>query len=105
MSSPASAATPPASPAAPISPSRRCATPSTPRSARIGEALRAARPDALIVIAAEHFANFFMNNMPAYAIGMADHYEGPIEDPDWLGIERTRVPGQRRAVAAADRAR
>ncbi len=30
---------------------------------------------------AEHFANFFMNNMPAYAIGMADHYEGPIEDP------------------------
>ena len=34
-----------------------------------------------------------MNNMPAYAIGMADHYEGPIEDPAWLGIERTRVPG------------
>ena len=34
-----------------------------------------------------------MNNMPAYAIGMADEYEGPIEDPDWLGIPRTRVPG------------
>ena len=29
----------------------------------------------------------------AYAIGMADHYEGPIEDPGWLGIARTRVPG------------
>ena len=40
--------------------------------------LRAAQPDALIVVAAEHFANFFMNNMPAYAIGMADHYEGPV---------------------------
>jgi 2,3-dihydroxyphenylpropionate 1,2-dioxygenase len=60
---------------------------------RLGDSLRAARPDALIVIAAEHFANFFMDNMPAYAIGMADRYEGPIEDPGWLGIARTRVPG------------
>jgi 2,3-dihydroxyphenylpropionate 1,2-dioxygenase len=50
------------------------------------DALHATRPDALIVIAAEHFANFFMNNMPAYAIGMADSYRGPIEDPDWLRI-------------------
>ena len=59
----------------------------------LGESLRDARPDALIVIAAEHFANFFMNNMPAYAMGMADHYEGPIEDPKWLGIEKVRIPG------------
>ena len=59
----------------------------------LGESMREARPDALIVIAAEHFANFFMDNMPAYAIGMADRYEGPIEDPGWLGIERTRIPG------------
>jgi hypothetical protein len=57
------------------------------------EKLVAAKPDALIVVAAEHFANFFMNNMPSFAIGMADHYEGPIEDPAWLGIERTRIPG------------
>ena len=59
----------------------------------MGAALRAARPDALVVVAAEHFANFFMHNMPAYAMGMADAYEGPIEDPAWLGIARTRVPG------------
>ena len=69
-------------------------------------AMRAAQPDALIVIAAEHFANFFMNNMPAYAIGMADHYEGPIEDPAWLGIERDRVPGNaalsQRLIARGD---
>ena len=49
--------------------------------------------DALIVVAAEHFANFFMNNMPAYCMGMAEDYYGPIEDPDWLKIERTKVPG------------
>ena len=60
---------------------------------RLGESLRAARPDAIVVVAAEHFANFFMDNMPAYAIGMAEHYEGPIEDPAWLGIARTRIPG------------
>jgi 2,3-dihydroxyphenylpropionate 1,2-dioxygenase len=60
---------------------------------RMGEDLHAAGPDALIVIGAEHFGNFFMNNMPAFAIGMANHYEGPIEDPAWLNIERRRVPG------------
>jgi 2,3-dihydroxyphenylpropionate 1,2-dioxygenase len=55
--------------------------------------LEASRPDALVVIAAEHFANFFMNNMPAYCIGMADSYAGPIEDEQWLAIRRTTVPG------------
>ncbi len=59
----------------------------------MADALHAAGPDVLIIVAAEHFANFFMNNMPSFAIGMAPHYEGPIEDPGWLGIERTRVPG------------
>ena len=71
----------------------------------LGESMRETKPDALIVIAAEHFANFFMDNMPAYAIGMADQYDGPIEDPGWLGIERTRVPGNadlsRRLIAEA----
>jgi aromatic ring-opening dioxygenase catalytic subunit (LigB family) len=49
--------------------------------------------EALMVIAAEHFANFFMNNMPAYCIGMAESYDGPIEDPKWLGIEKQKIPG------------
>jgi aromatic ring-opening dioxygenase catalytic subunit (LigB family) len=60
---------------------------------RMREALEASRPDAIMIIAAEHFANFFMNNMPAYCIGMADQYEGPIEDPDWLRIPRRTIPG------------
>jgi aromatic ring-opening dioxygenase catalytic subunit (LigB family) len=57
--------------------------------------IEATKPDALIVVAAEHFANFFMDNMPTFAIGMADHYDGPIEDPEWLGIKKVRVPGDR----------
>jgi aromatic ring-opening dioxygenase catalytic subunit (LigB family) len=59
----------------------------------MAQQLAATRPDALMVIAAEHFANFFMNNMPSFAVGMADSYHGPIEDPAWLGIARTQVPG------------
>jgi aromatic ring-opening dioxygenase catalytic subunit (LigB family) len=55
--------------------------------------LHAAKPDALIVVGAEHFGNFFMNNMPAFAIGMADDYEGPIEDPEWLKIPRRHIKG------------
>ena len=57
------------------------------------EQLEASKPDALIVVAAEHFANFFMNNMPSFAVGMADSYEGPIEDPDWLNIQKFTAPG------------
>ncbi|HVE51987.1 MAG TPA: extradiol ring-cleavage dioxygenase, partial [Ramlibacter sp.] len=60
---------------------------------RMGEQLRAAKPDAVVIVAAEHFANFFMDKMPSFAVGMADHYEGPIEDPQWLGIARRRIPG------------
>ena len=60
---------------------------------RLRTQLAAARPDALLVVAAEHFANFFMSNMPSFAIGMAERYSGPIEDPAWLRIERTSIPG------------
>lgn len=62
---------------------------------RMRDDIAATRPDAIVVVAAEHFANFFMNNMPSFAIGMADHYEGPIEDAAWLGIEPFRAPGHR----------
>ena len=49
--------------------------------------------EALIVIAAEHFGNFFMNNMPAYCMGIGEKYEGPIEDPEWIKIAKTSIPG------------
>ncbi len=59
----------------------------------LGDEMRATRPDALVLVGAEHFGNFFMNNMPAFAMGMADEYHGPVEDPAWLGIAKTRIPG------------
>lgn len=60
---------------------------------RMRQAIVESGAEALVVVAAEHFANFFMNNMPAYAMGMGEEYEGPIEDPDWLKIPRTTIPG------------
>jgi 2,3-dihydroxyphenylpropionate 1,2-dioxygenase len=57
--------------------------------------IEASGAEAVVVVAAEHFANFFMDNMPSFAIGMADFYDGPIEDPAWLGIEPFRAPGNR----------
>ena len=72
--------------------------------ARMREAIEAERPDALVIVAAEHFANFFMNNMPAFAMGMAEYYDGPIEDEKWLAIPRTRIRGNaqlsRRLIAS-----
>jgi len=55
--------------------------------------IEASGAQALIVMAAEHFANFFMNNMPAFCIGIGEKYSGPIEDPAWLRIPKTEVPG------------
>jgi 2,3-dihydroxyphenylpropionate 1,2-dioxygenase len=55
--------------------------------------IEASGAEALIVMAAEHFANFFMNNMPAFCIGIGEQYSGPIEDPEWLKIPKTSIPG------------
>src|ERR1700740_1996246 len=39
--------------------------------------LDAARPDAIVVIANDHFNTFFLNNFPTFAIGVADATFGP----------------------------
>lgn len=39
--------------------------------------LDAARPDAIVVVANDHFNTFFMNNFPTFAIGVADAASGP----------------------------
>lgn len=71
---------------------------------RLRARLEAARLDALVIVSAEHFTNFFMDNMPAFCFGVADGYPGPSEDEPFLKIPKTRVPGAAplaRALAAA----
>jgi 2,3-dihydroxyphenylpropionate 1,2-dioxygenase len=58
---------------------------------RLGVALRATRPDAIVVFAAEHWANFFLNNYPAFCIGRAARYVGPLEES--LNIPQGVVQG------------
>jgi 2,3-dihydroxyphenylpropionate 1,2-dioxygenase len=58
---------------------------------RLGQRLAESKPDAIVALTVEHWANFFLNNMPAFCIGRADYYDGPIEE--WLRIPKGRVPG------------
>lgn len=55
--------------------------------------IEASGAEALVVMAAEHFGNFFMNNMPAFCVGIGEKYSGPIEDPEWLKIPKTEITG------------
>ena len=59
---------------------------------RLGERLAQAKPDVIVALTVEHWANFFLNGMPTFCIGRADHYDGPVEE--WLRIPKARVPGE-----------
>jgi aromatic ring-opening dioxygenase catalytic subunit (LigB family) len=54
-------------------------------------ALEVADVDILIVVAPDHFTNFFVDNMPAFCVGFNEEYYGPTED--WLGLKARQVKG------------
>lgn len=58
---------------------------------QVGEELRAARPDTVIVISDDHVHNFFLDNMPAFCIGTTDAYPTPVEH--WLKADRQVLKG------------
>lgn len=58
---------------------------------RLGAALQASRPDAIVIFAAEHWANFFVDNYPAFCIGRASAYRGPLEES--INIPQGTVKG------------
>ncbi|MGH7870914.1 MAG: extradiol ring-cleavage dioxygenase [Candidatus Binatia bacterium] len=61
---------------------------------KLGAMLAAAKPDVIVAFSVEHWANFFLNQMPSFCIGRAEHYDGPIEE--WLRIPKARVLGDAR---------
>jgi aromatic ring-opening dioxygenase catalytic subunit (LigB family) len=63
----------------------------------LGRRLAAARPDAVVVVSDDHLHNFFLDNLPAFAIGAADSYQTPIEA--WLKAEKRTLPGEARLGA------
>jgi 2,3-dihydroxyphenylpropionate 1,2-dioxygenase len=58
---------------------------------QLGVRIAASKPDVIVALTVEHWANFFLNSMPAFCIGRAAHYDGPIEE--WLRVPKARVPG------------
>jgi aromatic ring-opening dioxygenase catalytic subunit (LigB family) len=58
---------------------------------QVGMEIRAAGPDAIVVISDDHLHNFFMNNLPAFCIGAGDQYPTPVEH--WLKTDKLILPG------------
>lgn len=48
----------------------------------LGQRIAATRPDVLLMIGADHWTNFFLDNMPAICLGVGDEHDGPPEQ--WL---------------------
>ena len=57
----------------------------------MGDRIRALAPDAVLLISDDHLHNFFLDNLPAFCVGAADHYDTPVEH--WLKVERQTVAG------------
>jgi aromatic ring-opening dioxygenase catalytic subunit (LigB family) len=65
------------------------------RVSQVAAAIAESRPDAVVVVSAEHFTNFFLSNLPTFAVGMASSYDMPANDTfaHFLRIPRCRYPG------------
>lgn len=63
--------------------------------AQLGQRMAELRPDAIVAVSVEHFTNFFLNNLPAFAIGTAGAYEGPAtaEMGEFLNVRQHDYPG------------
>jgi len=58
---------------------------------KVGDELRTARPDVVIVISDDHVHNFFLDNLPAFCIGATNAYPTPVEH--WLKAEKRVLKG------------
>jgi len=57
------------------------------------EQLEAARPDVIIELTSDHFVNFFLDKMPAFAVAVVDKADGPHESwrtMPWYEIKSDR---------------
>jgi aromatic ring-opening dioxygenase catalytic subunit (LigB family) len=57
----------------------------------LGRRLAAVRPDVLIELSADHWTNFFLDNLPNVCIGVGDSHDGPPE-PFMKDFQRS-IPG------------
>lgn len=57
----------------------------------VGDALRRAEPETVVVISDDHLHNFFLDNLPAFCIGAAAAYPTPVEH--WLKADKQTLQG------------
>jgi aromatic ring-opening dioxygenase catalytic subunit (LigB family) len=54
------------------------------------------KPDVVIGVANDHLLNFPMDNLPDFAVGIGDHWEGPAPwFRDWLNVPDYQIQGHR----------
>jgi hypothetical protein len=49
----------------------------------VSEHMEAVDPDILLMFDSDHFSSFFLHNLPAFAVGVAETTQGPGNDDDW----------------------
>jgi aromatic ring-opening dioxygenase catalytic subunit (LigB family) len=57
----------------------------------LGNAMHALRPTLLVIVAPDHFQNFFIDNMPAVCVGCGETHRGPAEP--WIENPPQEIPG------------
>jgi aromatic ring-opening dioxygenase catalytic subunit (LigB family) len=64
--------------------------------AEVGSAIADLAPEAIVGVSVEHFTNFFLSNLPAFAIGTASRYRGPAtaQMATFLNLAERDYPGQ-----------
>ena len=83
-------------PHGPMLPQQVAAAPGQLRSEalmkQVRQELERAEPDLVIVVASDHFTNFFYNNLPQFCVGAIEEAEGPSET--YCVMPRREVKGQ-----------
>ncbi|WP_213571174.1 hypothetical protein [Rhodococcus sp. USK13] len=63
--------------------------------AQARDRIEALRPDAIIAVSVEHFTNFNLGNLPAFAVATGESYLGPVtaEMANFVNVPQHRYPG------------
>ena len=63
--------------------------------AEVGRRIEELAPDVIVAVSVEHFTNFHLGNLPAFAIATGESYLGPVtkEMGSFLNVEQHRYPG------------
>lgn len=62
---------------------------------QVRQRIAALEPDAVVAVSVEHFTNFHLGNLPAFAIATGDRYLGPVtpEMAAFLDVQQRYHPG------------